>query len=442
MTHPHEPDADALIDEMARASGSALRRPAPADGVSRAQRSKRTKQTTRLALACTAVLAFGVVGVAALGGNDSKRVGPTDTVVPTVTNSLPPSSTLGPSTTDDPPIAGAPEVVYGGGSAVDLEGVQQLFDPADGSDAGSEPIDPDQSRQEQDARYGRGNLRAEQVDDPARPGGLVSRFTVGAVTYEHEVLPSEITSLDAQDPAALPRFDRCGQSELVVGGTQNSVLPERIIEVSIGADGRYLVVLSAVCPEAGTLTDGYATQPYDVTLQVFDAANPGQPGRTLLTESIFDCQCDLTGFSFDGRFAALRSFNVGPFFRIFDLDLGIEVQVDQSGCEQHFTAFADVFGPWVGATSLAFVLDCDGNRQLLIRDVAPGGSELRMELTTTDLPTVEIDVAHFDSPASAWFTVCSVATSTCWLGRGTDPLIELSGVSTASFVPLGFRYGG
>ena len=439
MTNHHDPDADARIDEIARAAGGALRRPAPADGITRAQRSRRSKQTTRLALAGTAVLALGVVGVAAFGGKDSNRVGPADTIITTV------PSTEQPTTTAAPNPVGAPEVVYGTPVSVSgvTDGVQTLFDPATGAIVGSEPVDFDESRRVQDERYGQGSLQPEpSAVDPTRPGGLVSRYTVGGNTYTAEFLPSEITSLEFQDPAALPRYDRCGQAELAVDGAANSALPERITSMSISAEGRYLVVISVECPEAGTLLDGYTTQPYDLTLQVFDAAHPETPGTTLLTENVNNCQCSLSGFSFDGRFVALRSFGDGPLFRVFDLEAGVEVEVDQLGCTQYFTTFADTFGPWVGDSSIAVVLDCGESRQLLIRDVTPGGSELRVELTTPDPPAVEVDVAHFDTPATAWFTVCEFAASTCWVGHGNEPLVELTGMQEASFVPLGFRYGG
>lgn len=448
MTNHNDPDADARIDEMARAAGGALRRPAPADGIARAQRSKRTKQTTRLAMAGTAVLALGVIGVAAFGGDDPNRVAPADTttVVTTVPDSASPNTTEqpAPTTTANPDPAGAPEVVYGSPVSVvgATDGEQTLFDPVTGAVIGTEPIDFEESQRVQDELYRQGVMQPEYFEDPARTGGLLTRHTVGGITYEAEFLPSEISSLEFQDQTALPRFDRCGQAELVVGGATDSALPERITSMSIGADGRYLVVLSAECPETGTLVDGYTTQPYDLTLQVFDAANPDAAGRTLLTENAVDCQCTLNGFSFDGRFFALRSFNELPMFRVFDLELGSEVIVDEQGCDQYFTTFADTFGPWVGASSLAVQLDCGESRYLLIRDVAPGGAELRVELLTEDPPTVEVDVAHFDSPSNAWFTVCSFGMSTCWVGHGDEPLVELTGMQEASFVPLGFRYGG
>jgi hypothetical protein len=446
MTNPLDPsDADARIDAMARAAGGELRRPAPADGITRAQRSKRTKQTTRIALAGTAVLAVGLVGIAAFGGKDSIRVGPADTVVTTLPDSVSPTSiapTTVPPTSTAPNPVGAPEVVYGAAESVSTGGEQTLFDPTDGSIIGTEPVDFDESRRVQDELYGQGDMQAEYFEDPARTGGLLSRYAIGGITYSIETLPSEITSLEFQDQTALPRFDRCGQAELVVEGTTGSALPERITSMSIGADRRYLVVLSATCPETGTLLDDYTTQPYDITVQVFDAANPDTPGRTLLTENAEDCQCSLGGFSFDGSFLAVRTFNEGLLFRVFDLGLGTEVVVDDQLCGQGFTSFADGAGPWVGATSLAVQLDCGESRYLLIRDLAPGGAELRVELITEDPPTVEVDLAHFDSPSTAWFTVCSFGTTTCWVGHGDEPLVELAGMKQASFVPLGFRYGG
>ena len=457
MTNPHGPDVDARIDEMARAAGGALRHPAPADGVTRARRSSRTKQTTRLALAGTAVLTLGVVGVVAVGGNDAKHVGPADTVastLPTATSAdssvvptEPPTTTVPPSTepsttASGPSAAGAPEVVYAtAGSAMDITGEQMLIDPNDGSVTGTAGLDPEQSRSVQDELYGQGAMQGEPVNDQTRPGELVSRFVIGTITYETESLPSEIIGLESQDPNALPRFDRCGQSPLVVTGAAHSALPERVATISVTADGRYLVVLSAECPEAGTLADGFTTSDYVLTLQVFDAAHPEQPGRQLASERAETCQCSLNGFSHNGRFLALRSFTNGLRFRVFDLEMGHEIEV-ADGCEQHFTTFADIFGPWVGASSLAILADCGSGLQLLIRDVMPGGGEVRVPLPGSVISSAEVDVAHFDRPETAWFTLCSFDAHTCWIGQGNRPLVEIPNVNEASFVPLGFRYGG
>ena len=58
---------------------------------------------------------------------------------------------------------------------------------------------------------------------------------------------------------------------------------------------------------------------------------------------------------------------------------------------------------------------------------------------------VEIDRATFTDPADAWFTLCDTTDTTdttCWIGHGSDPLVELPGVAHASFLPLGFTPGG
>lgn len=401
--------------------------------------AQRTRQTPRLALAATAVLVLGVVGLAACGGDQEDRAGPTDSNVPGPTTTLvaaEPSTTAG-----EPSGTGAPDVVYGSdGSELDAGAMQTLFDPTNGRVTGTAAIDFEESRVQQDGRYGQWNLTPELVEDASRPGVSVSRFVVGDLAYDVEMLPSEI-ALEDQKPAALQRFDRCGQSELVVTGASDSALPERIAQMSIGADGRYLVVLSAECPEEGTLLSGYTTVPYDLVLEVFDATAPGQPGRSLLTVDAADCQCSLAGFSGNGRFVALRSFDDGPLFRAFDLQLGSEVAFGEA-CDQSFTTFADTFGPWVGASSLAVVLDCDDRSELLILDVMPAGGALTAQLPVAGSLIAEVDVAHFDTPDTAWFTLCGFESGTCWSGHGDDPLIELVGVRVASFVPLGFRYGG
>ncbi len=75
-----------------------------------------------------------------------------------------------------------------------------------------------------------------------------------------------------------------------------------------------------------------------------------------------------------------------------------------------------------------------------------------MTNTPADATTVELAIsfdefdrehpAHFDRPETAWFTMCNPVAAICWVGQGSNPLVELPGRVQASFLPLGFEYGG
>ena len=60
----------------------------------------------------------------------------------------------------------------------------------------------------------------------------------------------------------------------------------------------------------------------------------------------------------------------------------------------------------------------------------------------TSAPIVDVDFGHFDRPASTWFTICTASVNGCWIGQGSGDLVQVAGTQEASFLPLGFTYGG
>lgn len=426
MSHPTDPlDTDARIDAIARAAGDQLRRPAPADGLNRARRAHRRRQTVRTALTSSAALAIVAVGVVALTGRDqSTRVVPAETTdSPSPTTSTPPDPTV-----TDPPSVGAPSVVYTlSGDPTDPDAVLVRVDPVTGEVVGSEPVDPDRALDAQNDL----------------PGGSRSNVDLGDVAYEFDKVVFDGGTLDTE---RFPDVDLCGQNVVTVRSPSGSALPDRAHVVSVSPDDRYVVVLSSECPEPGTMgADGIGTQvPFSATLQVFDALRPDLPGRTLLS-GVVALNVGEATFSGNGRFVALDTYDGGVQYPVFDLETGTGVEI-ADGCTVGGTTYSRLTGPWVGESSIAVVLSCADSQQLLVRDLMPGGDELSVTIPGADpngvLARAEVDVASFVAPGSAWFVLCDGLQATCWVGQGDGELVELADVSDASFLPLGFYPGG
>ncbi|MGB8861082.1 MAG: hypothetical protein WCC60_17620, partial [Ilumatobacteraceae bacterium] len=433
--------ADARIDEMARAAGGELRRPAPADGITRAQRSKRTKQTTRLALAGTAVLALGVVGVAVFGGNDSNRVGPTDSTAPESTSATTvvnqPSTTVV-SSTSVPNGTGDPEVLYWtSGFIASPDNLQTEIDPTTGEVLRTEVPDEDASRAAQDALTERFVYTGLDLSQP----GIAYRFESGAIAYGYMVRGTDSPDLANEDPSVLARYDRCEQSELTVDGAERGALPARVQRMVMSLDRRRLAVVSSECPVDGTLVGQTQIVESTSTVRVFDAANPDSVGLELMSTSGRIWFGSLF-FSPDGNYLIVDSDG----YRLFDLADGSEVQLAPNGCDVFGGRYAQYSGPWVGDSSLLLSVRCPDAASLTILDVATDETLVVPAPSATDGAgvTVEVDVDHFDGPQSAWYTMClsSTAGSTCWFGQGSSGPVEITGAQDASYLPLGFTYGG
>lgn len=475
--HDHDRAADERIDALARAAGSELRRPAPADGIARVQRTSRQRQATRIGAAGVAAVAILAVGAIVIGGRDGDEtlvpatvttVETDDTVDSTVPESTVPteavpattpgstpateSPTPNSSSTMPPNAAGDPEVMYASQEFAAMFGSEvSTVDPRTGEVLSTFVVDDaavEDSRAAQDALIGTTSLRRESVDGPP---SISYQMRIGEVVYRHATLPSEIPTIGDQDPTDLPFYDRCQQAEVIVEGAVATAVPERARSITASPDGRWLAVVAGVCPAPGTLAD-QVTSPaggvdgFTVSVQVFDATRPDLPGRTLI-DGIVPADLTLLSFSADGRFLAVESFRA-PSLRVFDLDAGTELNPPASGddeCTVQGTRWSRFVGPWVGGTSLALLATCPEETRLVLHDVARGVIETRV------IPggpaeafqfSADVDRAHFDLPETAWFTVCRADTTTCWIGQGAGPLVELPGVAQTSFLPLGFNAGG
>ena len=242
-----------------------------------------------------------------------------------------------------------------------------------------------------------------------------------------------------------PDVDLCGQNVVTVRSEAGSALPARAHVLSVSPDDRFVVTLSSVCPEAGTMgADGVGTQlPFEATLQVFDARQPEAPGQTLL-EGVQALNVGLATYSANGRFVALETYEDDSQYHVFDLESGDEVELAE-GCSAVGTNHSRFIGPWIGPSSIALMLDCADGQRLLVRDLMPGGGELLVPAPSADPAAAiraEVDYAHFDAPATAWFILCDFSQRVCSVGQGDGPLVELSDVSDASFLPLGYYPGG
>lgn len=485
--HPHDPAASAAdrhIDAVARAAGSALRRPARDDGVAGVRRAGRRRQAARVGAAGAVLAAVTVVGVVALRGGDRRStVVPatedssvsTDSAAPTtagadtedtVSTSVPPPTPQPPATPPDsliPPTTdaggeavttsvppGAPPVVYGSDTAIAFDGsIETQHDPLTGAVLTSGPMDAEASLAAQQATYGGADWPVRILDtaESERPGTLDTELALGRVTLRLATLPREVPTIDDQDPAALPFFDRCQQSELIVSGpaaTAASALPDRALAVSATGDGRYLVVLRAECPVSGTLDEGVVGDGYEVVAEAYDLGALDEPGRELMRRPAEECGCTLAGTSPDGRYVAVREFASALRFRVFDLESAAEVEV-ASGCDQGFTTFAGQYGPWVAGSILAVVTDCGDGPALLVVDASESTDSISIPAPVANLTSSELDV-RVAGAGKPWYVLCGTddlsTPSRCWVGQAGATPVELPGVSEASFLPLGFRAGG
>ncbi len=466
-------DADARIDAMARAAGSQLRRAAPADGIGRAQRTSQRRQVTRAALSGTAVLAVMAIGVIALTGRDDRSsvvpatVDSTDSTDAPDTTSAPdnvedtsPGTTAPAPTTPDTvvptsvPTTSTPTIdlpadeLWGSAESFPTFGSQvSTIDPTTGAPTGTRVVDEalsEASRAVQDDLVARVSAPRTFPDDGLGIGLLRYEIAAGDIVYGHAVLPSEIPTLADQDPAALPFFDRCEQAELTVEGADGTGLPDRAHSIVMSADRSRLVVVTSECPDAGTLADGVRASTYELTFQVFDAARPDLPGRALAS-GVTPSEFGGAVFSPDARFLSVELLGE---YRYFDVEAGTELDRDAvlgaAGCTARGTRWSRFIGPWVGDSTLAVVLDCGDRSELLVRDLARGGSELRMEFPSrAEAFALSADVRRdVVDPLDARFTMCDTTIGTCWIGHGDRALVEVPGSVVLSFVPLGFSYGG
>jgi hypothetical protein len=459
---PLESVDDARIDELARSAGNELRRPAPEHGLAGVQRTRRNRQITRAAIGSTAVVALVVGGfVTANRGDDAPRIETADSVATisgTDTTTQPVTTTEAGTTTPIEPVAtgepagsvpedpapasstpatdppsdsNAPSIVYTSTESFPPDdGIQTLIDPRDGTVIGTGPIDQDASRIAQE------------------PFGVRDRSNVnlGAVSYEFREVAFDSGTLTTE---FFPDVDLCEQNTVTVTSPNGSSLPERARALLVSPDDRHVITLSAECPEEGTMgADAVGTQlPYDLTLQVFDAQRPELPGRNLAVIPSSAQPSTLTS-SGGGGYVSISTFADSAAYRVFDIDTATEVDLGLdvgSGCNVTGTRYSRFIGPWIGASSIAVTVGCVSTSTLHVIDLADPASQLTVPFpssTEGGFVSFEVDYTTYRAPQNAWFTMCNATTFECWIGRGSEPVIELPGVAQASFLPLGFSYGG
>jgi hypothetical protein len=438
--------ADARVDEVARSAGNELRRPAPELGLAGVQRARRRRQIARGAVGSTAALAFVVGGFIVANRDDNPQITTTNSGLTTtaVPNTTTPSTTIGTTDTSTPvepvpnsavpssPPANLESVVYTSDQPfIPLVGsVQTLLNSVDGSAVGNQAVDPEQARLAQDPFV----LQDRSIVD------------LGDVTYDFIQARGDGGSIDT---GLFPDVDLCEQNRVTVTSPSGSALPERARLMRVSPDDRFVVTLSVACPEVGTLgLDGVVTQlPYEFTLQVFDAQRPELPGRVLAEIRAAASPSALTA-SPNGRFISIETFGLVSRYRIFDLesateiDLGLDAGAD---CNLIGTRYARFMGPWIGDSSIAVTAGCPTASTLHVLDLADPENRLSVPFpgpTGGGYTSMEVDYATFTDPQDVLFTMCDARTPMCWIGHGSEPLIELPGVAQASFLPLGFEYGG
>lgn len=468
---------DARVDAMARSAGNELRRPAPENGLTRVHRVRRTQQVTRAALGGTAALALVAVGFLAVNRRKDD-VTPADSVpvtepqasapvtvappptadpstqvpVPTLAAEPTPSApgtapaelpeptseTTAPGPAGASPAAGslgAPSVIYASSDfeSYDNSRTMSLLDPLTGKVTSTEPVDIQRSQEAQAARYRPRRTSADL-------GSVGYDFT--EATWESDTFNFDLN----------PNTDLCSQNIVTVKAPAGSTLPARARELAIGDDDRFVVTLSAACPEPGIMDErGIGTStPFEKVLTVFDAQHPERPGRALasywsdlLKGSSTLPWGDDVKLSGNGRFAAVSTLTGAVAgvngYDVFDLETGERLD---SGvrCTTNHVSGARFVGPWAGASTLVTIDRCADGQTLMMRDVATG-EELRVPVPASDgLVYIEIDYAHFTTPSDAWFTICAPQAKKCSIGHGST-LTEID-ATEAAFVPVGFYPGG
>ena len=468
MNAPNDPN-DPLDHTRPQTAGDADAR---IDGIGRARRTTRRRQVTRAALSTTAVLAVVAIGVIALTGRDDRSSVVPATVDTTVDSTDAPETTSTPDTVEDTspgtvPTPTTPDTeaptsvpttstptndlpayeIWGSTDPFTTFGWQvSTIDPTTGAVTGTRVVDDalsEASRAAQDELVARVSAPLTFPDDGLGIGLLRYELAAGDIVYGNAILPTEIPLLEDQDPAALPFFDRCEQAELTVRGADGAGLPDRARSIVMSADRSRLLVVSSDCPDAGTLADGRASR-YELTFQVFDAARPDIPGRTVAS-GVTPSEFLGAFFSPDARFLAVQIFGE---YRYFDVEAGSELDRDvllgAARCTSSGTMWSRFIGPWVGDSTLAVVLDCADRSELLVLDLAPGGSELRVEFPyPTEAFALSAGVRRdVVDPLDARFTMCDSTIGSCWIGNGDTALVEVPGMYVLSFLPLGFEYGG
>jgi len=443
-----DPGADGRIDDLARRAGAEVRRPAPAGFVEGVRRARRRQQTVRAGAGVVGVAALLAIGaVIVRGTSDDATIAPAtvpDSVLDTQADAEPDATSTDPTTTvPKQPAVGSSTFVPAGTNA---DGIP---------DAIHVPVDP--------------ALTEEHVLDPVtldlvetrpitrvRSGeALISTSESGAITYAWP--------FESQDDR-----DACDQMPSAdwVNGAEPTGLPERVLGITLSADGRVGAVVAVSCPfDAEPSIDG-TTGPYDVTVFWFDADDPTASAVPVLVidggaEDFF--RASLTD---DGSFVMLETYPLplaegnSVITRIADTGTGelvAELRDDRaSGLPHADCGFGFVAIRVVGNSGLGYVAICpDEGLVVVVRDLVTGETVEAVNAeyvgrTYETMPNAsfEIDRATYTTPRGAWYLLCAEReidgvigpsdSRPCWIGRGGEPMREVpSTVGTlASFEPL------
>lgn len=457
--NPQPTEDDARFDEMARAAGRALRRPAPADGLNSVRRSHRHRQVVNVATATVGAAALIVATVALLGRHQTEHhtitaspttlattpttVGPTivataalpvstpatspTTILSTTPATVSPTTDTTTTTTTAPDLA-APTAVYTATGFGDT--TASVFDPATGNLIRTEPVTID------------GGPPAVTA-----PASVVN--AAGTISY---ALTGNGLS------------DQCGQSQLTVVGAA-AALPALASAIAISADGQTLAVEHGTCPQTVSTDPGPVA--FVNTTTIFDADHPDRPGRDIAThdgaaiqslqftadanrllvnygELIFDVLDVATGATIDVTDGCTNAVPAGGV--TFDIFGGSSIA---------FTAVCGQFGP----TSTNATTECATGNSVLINGATSCGPSLTVvvvDLTTNarlerQVPNtgvgasaiLVVDTEQYTTPDAAWYTLVasstpSLADGAGWIGHGTM-LRPIPAYIAASFTPYPAR---
>ncbi len=446
-----DPGDGRQIDDLARRAGAEVRRPAPAGFLEGVRRARRRQQTVRAGAGVVGVAALLAIGaVVARDTTDDGTIAPAtvpDSVVDTQADVEPDETSP-----DTDPTTTVPDESGDGSSTfvpagTDTDGIPDAIHvPADPALAEENVLDPVTL----DLVETRPIIRTRSGE------ALISASQSGTVTYAY---PFE--SQDDQDACRqMPSADW-------TTGAEPTGLPERVLDITLSADGRVGAVVAVSCPsDAQPSVDG-TTGPYDVTVFRFDADDPTASAAPVLVvdggaETFFR-----SALTDDGSFVMLETFPLplaegnSVITRVADTgtgDLVAELRDDRTSSPlPHATcSFGFVAIRLVGSSGLGYVAICpDEGLVVVVRDLVTGETVeavndeyIGRSYETMPNATFEIDRATYTGPGGAWYLLCAERevdgvidpsnSRSCWIGRGDDPMREVpTTVGTlASFEPL------
>jgi hypothetical protein len=436
---------DARIDAMARAAGSALRRPAPAHGFAGVKQARRKQQIARIGTLSAVILMVGAAGAAwKLNSSSSRTIvasNPDITSVSTVASTPTPTPAPTPTTTPAPtttptstplalPTAPEPGLLY---AAVADPGMQQVIDVRTGAVLRTEPVD---------------NALAEawMLEEEFPP-----RVDNAAGTYRFELAELGSPNLDAcfQPPLNIVEL---ATGTLVASDARS--FPSNAASNRVTPDGNDVIVAAAQC----------ATGSEDVTTTIlrFPADDLSAQGQVLTTVVVPRVHTSESAWVFDfdesGRFVLVSVFGIdvgGIRARVvtsLDLQTGQEVDV-LGGCTPSIAPnLRTVAGEmstvvpqeFLSGSTIAYTALCDdGLQHAVIVDVANPTSRIDMIIPGAlpeERTTIELDRSGLTDPSTAWFVVrvtdSAEGNRRAFVGQGSVALRPLEGITDPTFLPM------